>query len=188
MQKEMNPAAGEAFDFRLGREPDRLDHPAAFAQHDGALALALDIDDLADAETPVGELLPAFGLDREGVGKLRAQLQEQLFAGDLRRQLAHRQVGQLVARIVPRPFWQTRDERLQEIADAVPLLSRDHEHLVEHAFLVQRLGEPQKLLVPDRVDLVQNQNRAPPGLLQPIEDAPGLVAQPRSGGIDDEND
>jgi hypothetical protein len=63
-------------------------------------------------------LFPLLGLDMRGVGKLLMQAQEQLFARDFGGELAHRQVGNLVFRIVPRPFRQALGEKLHHVLAA----------------------------------------------------------------------
>ncbi len=62
---------------RLGA--DRLDGRAALAEHDLALALALDIDRLLDAHRAVAQFLPAVGLDRRLIGQLLVQPRDTAF-------------------------------------------------------------------------------------------------------------
>ena len=75
---------------------DLLDARAALAEHDRALAVALDIDDLLDPHAAVLALFPFLGLDRGRIGQLLVKLQEELLARDLGREQAQRQVGGLV--------------------------------------------------------------------------------------------
>ncbi len=90
-------------DVRAGGHGNLLDGRALGAEHDLPLALALDIDRLLDADAAVLQLLPVGGLDRQSVGELLVQPQEQLLAGDLGGGLAQRSVGQLVLGEEPGP-------------------------------------------------------------------------------------
>ena len=76
-----------------GAGADLLDLRAALAERNGALALALDVDDLLDARAAVGPVFPLLGLDRGLVGQFLVKLQKDLLARDLGRQQAQRQVG-----------------------------------------------------------------------------------------------
>ena len=69
MQEQVNFAPGENADLRLGRLAHCLDPLPPLAQHNGPLALAGDDDLLADAEAPIGEILPALLLDRQRIGR-----------------------------------------------------------------------------------------------------------------------
>ena len=85
---------------RLGA--DRLDGGAALAEHDLALALALDIDRLLDAHRAV-LAVPSTVRSRPWTGTaVPGAGAEELLAGDLGRKLAQRRVGNLVFGIVPR--------------------------------------------------------------------------------------
>src|SRR3982074_1686173 len=84
---------------------DRLDGGAALAEHDLALALALDKDRLLDPNRLVLALGPAIGLDGGLVRQLLMQLAIDLFAGDFRRQMPQRRVRHLVFGIVERSRW-----------------------------------------------------------------------------------
>src|SRR5258705_1446152 len=66
---------------RLGT--DRLDGLAALAEHDLALAFALNIDGLLDSHRAVLALLPARSFDRRLVRQFLVQTQIELFARDL---------------------------------------------------------------------------------------------------------
>src|SRR5262249_4858738 len=70
MQEQMHLVAGKSLDFGLRCQAHRLDALSPLAQHDGPLPLALDEDQLPNAEAPVLELGPALGLDRQCIGKL----------------------------------------------------------------------------------------------------------------------
>ena len=51
----------------------QLDRGAALAEHDGFLAVTLDVDRLVDLDRTVLAFLPFLGLDRGGVGQLVMQ-------------------------------------------------------------------------------------------------------------------
>src|SRR5581483_1567746 len=57
-QEQVHLGLGRLGDLLARRLPDRLDGGAAFAEHDLALALALDIDRLLDADVALAQLLP----------------------------------------------------------------------------------------------------------------------------------
>src|SRR5437763_11112691 len=67
-QEQVHLLPGQLGDFLARRRADRLDGRAAFAEHDLALALALDIDRLFDAHVAAAQFLPRFGLDRRLIG------------------------------------------------------------------------------------------------------------------------
>src|SRR5205814_4726699 len=79
-EKEMRRLLDRNGDVGARRRPDRLDRLAALAEHDLALALALDIDRLLDAHRAVLELLPDFGLDRRLIRQFLVQPQIELLA------------------------------------------------------------------------------------------------------------
>src|SRR5262245_21631590 len=91
---------GNLFARRLA---DRLDGLAALAEHDLALAFALDVDRLLDANVPRAQFLPDFGFHRRVIRQFLVQPLEQLFARDLRGELADRRIRHLVGRIEPWP-------------------------------------------------------------------------------------
>src|ERR1700722_19493473 len=62
-EKEVRRLLDRGGDVGARRRADRLDRLAVLAEHDLALALALDIDRLLDAHRTVLELLPDFGFD-----------------------------------------------------------------------------------------------------------------------------
>src|ERR671913_1035016 len=82
VQEEVHRPLQHLAELVAGAGADLLDLGAALAQHDGALALALDVDDLLDARAAVGPVLPLLGLDRGLVGQLLVELQEDLLARD----------------------------------------------------------------------------------------------------------
>ena len=81
---------------------DELDRLAALAEHDGLLAVALDIDHLVDLDGAVLALLPGLGLDGGGIGQLLVQALVDLLARHLGGHEAELHVGHLVFRIEPR--------------------------------------------------------------------------------------
>src|SRR6185312_12766330 len=62
-QEQVHLALGDLFDFAARGFADRPDRRAALAEHDLALALALDIDRLLDAHGIAAQILPLLGLD-----------------------------------------------------------------------------------------------------------------------------
>ena len=102
-EKEVHGNARHLADLGAGGRADLLDGLPLGAEHDLPLALALDIDGLLDADAAVGELLPVGGLDRKRIGKLLVQAEEEFLAGDLRRALPERGVGELVLGEEPGP-------------------------------------------------------------------------------------
>ena len=124
---------------------DLLDARAALAEHDRALAVALDVDDLLDAHAAVLALFPLLGLDRGLVGQLLVKLQEDLLARHLGRQQAQRQVGRLVLGIEERAHRQARGEGRQHIGDAVLLQRAHHEGVLERQQRVELGGQRQQL-------------------------------------------
>ena len=91
-------------DFAPRRLADRLDGLPALADHDLALAFALDINRLLDADFAAAQFLPRLGLDRGLIGQFLVQPLEQFFARDLGGQLPHGRVRHLVRRIKPRTW------------------------------------------------------------------------------------
>src|SRR5690606_29188672 len=79
-QKEMHSGAEQFLKLLARHLADRLDGLSALSQRDLALALALHIDDLLDADRAVLLLLPAFGFDGERVWQFVMQAQKELFA------------------------------------------------------------------------------------------------------------
>src|SRR5436309_2263438 len=88
-------------DFLARFRADRLDRRATLAEHDLALTLALHIDRLLDAHGAVAQLLPRLRLDRRLIWQFLMQPIEQLLAGNLGREAAHRRVGNLILRVMP---------------------------------------------------------------------------------------
>ena len=80
---------------------DRLDGLAALTQNDLLVTIAGDIDRLLDADRPIRQILPLFGLDRGLVGQFVVQALEHLLARHLRGEEAERCIGDLILRIKP---------------------------------------------------------------------------------------
>ena len=76
-----------------------------------------------------------------GCRKLLVKLEEQLLAGDFRRQIAHRQVGNLVFRIIPRAFRVGISQIVHDVFAARTCRGRDHEGAVELDGFVRRLSK-----------------------------------------------
>ncbi len=160
---------------------DRLDRLAALAQHDLALALALHEDRLLDAHRAVAQLLPAVRFHRRAIGQLLVQAVEQLLAGDLGGETAQRRVGNLVFRIVPRPFRRLRGEPGLHLADAVAGERRHHEGGGEWRPPIGLLGERQQLGLLHQIDLVEDQELARRDVAEPAEDRVGLLVDAALG-------
>src|SRR6185437_16433270 len=69
-QEQMHGGAGDLGDLLARFRTNRLDGGAALAEHDLALAVALDKDRLLDADRTILALGPAVGLDSRLVGQL----------------------------------------------------------------------------------------------------------------------
>src|SRR5262249_17972679 len=104
----MNAAAEHALELGAGAGADLLDAPAALAEHDRLLAVALDMDGLRDLDAAIGEFLPTLGLDDGRVGQFLLELEKDLLARRFGGDEALRQVGELVLGIKPRAFRQRR--------------------------------------------------------------------------------
>src|SRR5262245_61169343 len=76
-EKEMDGRANHRADLGAGGSADLLDGAAFGAEHDLALAFALDVDRLLHPDAAVGKLLPVGSLDRQRVGELLMEAQEQ---------------------------------------------------------------------------------------------------------------
>src|SRR6185437_16144457 len=81
--------------FELGARgsADLLHLRPALAEHDRFLALALDMDDLADLDAAIRALFPLLGLDSRRIGQLLMQLEIELLACDLGGEQPLRQIG-----------------------------------------------------------------------------------------------
>src|ERR1700722_19892996 len=99
----MHGLLDELGDFLARIRPDRFDGGAGLAEHDLALALALDKNRLLDANGLVLSFGPALGLDRGAVWKLLMQFLKDFLPRDLGRQLPDRRVRHLVLGIMKRP-------------------------------------------------------------------------------------
>src|SRR5665647_3397126 len=89
-QEQMHGHAHDLGQFLARLRADRLDGGAALAEHDLALAFALDKDRLLDTDRFVLALGPAVGLDGGLIRQLLVQLAVDLFPGDLGRQMSLR--------------------------------------------------------------------------------------------------
>src|SRR5262249_25721567 len=76
-QEQVHAALEQRLELLARGGADRLDALAALAEHDRALAFALDQDRAVDLDAAVVPLLPALGLDRERVGQFLVQLLEE---------------------------------------------------------------------------------------------------------------
>ena len=94
---------------------DGLDGLALVAEHDLALAVAFNIDDLLNAHVAVLHVFPFFRLDMGVVRQFLMQALLDFLAGDFRCQRAHRHVGNLVFGIEPRPFRQSLRQPVDQI-------------------------------------------------------------------------
>src|SRR5262245_28969864 len=95
-QEQVNRLADHVGNVAPGLCADPLDGVTGLAEHDLALAFALDVDRLLDPHRAVLELLPGLRLDGRLVGQFLVQPQVQLFARDLGREAAQRRVGDLI--------------------------------------------------------------------------------------------
>ena len=101
-----------------GQLADELHRLAALAEHDGLLAVTLDIDHLADLDGAVLALLPALGLNGGGIGQLLVQALVDLLARHLGGHEAEVYVRHLVLRVEPGAFRHARGDGLQEVLGA----------------------------------------------------------------------
>src|ERR1700736_6040351 len=131
---------------------------ATLAEHDLALAFALDKDRLLDADGLVLALGPAIGLNGGLIRQFLMQLAEDFFPGDFSRQMPHRRVRHLVFRIVKRPRRHHRRQRMPEVVDAIAGQRRNHEGLFETQAVIGALGQRQQFFARNQIDLVEHQN------------------------------
>src|SRR5262249_52878134 len=139
------------------RLADRLYGLAALAEHDFALAFALDVDRLLDANIARAQFLPDFGFHRRVIRQFLVQPLEQLFARDLRGELADWRVRHLLGRIEP---WPRRNALRQpdfEIHDAVAGQRGNHEREFKLCGLVGVIRQGQQRFLGDDIDLVEHQ-------------------------------
>src|SRR5262249_7068447 len=118
-QEQVHRLLDRLRDLTPGIGTDRLDGLAALAEHDLALALALHIDRLLDADRAALALLPLLRLDGGLVGQFLVQTQIKLLARDLGRKLAQRGVGDLVLGVMPGSRRPRRGEPALEVRDPV---------------------------------------------------------------------
>src|SRR4051812_41246434 len=110
-QEQMHRHAQNLRDLLARLGADRLDGGAALAEHDLALAFALDKDRLLDADRFVLAFGPALGLDSRLIGQLLMQLAVVFSPGDLGGEMPHWRVRHLVFGIVKRPRRHHRRQR-----------------------------------------------------------------------------
>src|SRR5665213_3422378 len=82
-QEQVHLVLDDLGDFAPRRFANRLERLPVFADDDLALAFALHVDRLLDANVAAAQFLPRLGLDRRMIGQLLMQPCEQLFPGDL---------------------------------------------------------------------------------------------------------
>src|SRR5262245_61791254 len=160
-QEQMHGSLDHGGDLTPGVGTDRLDGLPALAEHDLALAFALDIDRLLDPDRAVLALRPGIGLDGGLVGELLMQAQIELLARDLGRKLAQRRVRDLVLGIVPRPLGYVRGEPAFDVGNAVAGQRRGHEGRRECQALVDALGDREQGGFLYQVDLIDDENFGP---------------------------
>src|SRR4051812_11093652 len=159
-QEQVDAGLEQALKLLAGRLADRAQLLAAAAEHDRLLAVAHDVDRLVDPDlAPVRALGPALGLDRDAVGQLLVELDEDLLARDLGRERAVREVGELVLRVEPGPLGQALRYGVEQVLAAVAGERRDKERGGEREGLVRRLDERQHGGRPDLVELVDGEQR-----------------------------
>src|SRR5258708_37806053 len=139
----MDAVAEQTLELEPGAGADALDLAAFVAEHDRLLAVALDIDGLADLDAAVLELLPRFGLDRRGIGQLVMELEKDLLARRLGSEQALRHVGELVLGKQEGALGQRFDEMIAQIVDAAACQARDHEDRLRDALLRNHPATPQ---------------------------------------------
>src|SRR6267142_154092 len=118
-QEQMHGDADDLRDLLARIRADRLDGGAALAEHDLALAFALDKNRLLDADRLVLAFGPAVGFDGGLIRQFLMQLAEDFFPRDFRRQMPHRRVRHLVFGIMKRPRRHHLRQRVPEVVDAI---------------------------------------------------------------------
>ncbi len=96
------------------------------------------------------------------------QPKEELLAGDLGGELAHRQIGDLILGIVPWTFRQRLGEIIHHVFAAGTRQRRDHEGALECDHVVRSRRKLQQILAANLIDLVETRTSAdvPPSGLQ----------------------
>ena len=171
----MHRHAHDLRNFLARLRADRLDGGAALAEHDLALAFALDKDRLLDADRFILALGPAVGLNGRLIRQFLMQLAEDFFPGDFSRQMPHRRIRHLILRIMERPRRHHLRQRVAQVADAIARQRRDHESAGEGQPLIGGLGKRQQFFARDQVDLVQHQDFLVINGCQPGEDRVGFL-------------
>ena len=85
------------------------------------------------------------------------QAQGELFPRHFRRNHAHRQIGNLVLRVKPRPFRQFLSQPFLEVLRTVSLFRRNHEGFSKIKPLVEFLRQPKKHFGLHLINLVDRQ-------------------------------
>ena len=145
------------------------------------------MDRLVDAHAAVFPLGPRLGFHGRRIGKFAVELEEELLAGDFRREQALRHVRRLVGRIMPLPGGHGGDEGVAQFAHAVAGQGGDHEGFGDEgaAAGVAEGGESgsqlQQSAAVDEVDLVQHDRHRPPQRRRSVDDElrPVVDAAPR---------
>ena len=121
--------APEMFADGLARSlADRFQSRSALAEHDRALAVALDQNLLVDDDRPVLALLIFLGVDGRRIGQLGVELEVDLLAGHFGRDHPVGGIAQLVVGEMPRAFRHRRGERALQVRNPVAAGCRDHEY------------------------------------------------------------
>ena len=121
------------------------------------------------------------------VRQFLVQPREQLFACDLRRELADRRVRHLVGRIEPRPRRNALREPRLEIHDAVARQCGNHESEFKLCGLVGVVRQAQQRLFGNEIDLVEHQQFRRLDVTEPAQNILRLFIEPLAR-IDDDAD
>ncbi|MNU97351.1 hypothetical protein D3C71_874230 [compost metagenome] len=110
-----------------------------------------------------------------GIGKFLVQPQEELFAGDFSGKLAHRQIGNLVFRIIPRTFRQSLHQIIHQVFATRTVGGRNHEGAVEGHRLIGGGGKLKQVFALHLVDLVEAEDLLLRNILQAFENGLGVA-------------
>src|SRR6266849_2153223 len=187
-QEKMHRLLDQSCDFPARLGPDRLDGLAALSERDFSLALALDEYGLLDTHRTVAQLLPHIGLDGRTVWQFLVKPQINFLPRYFRRQCAHRRIGYLVLRIVPRSGRHMSSEPAFDLRDAVAALRRHHEGRSELDAFVRLADEAEEVRLGHKVDLVDDENfGCCCDICEFCPDGHGFVIEPALG-IDNQRD
>ncbi len=106
------------------------------------------------------------------------QTKEELLAGDLGGQLAHRQIGDLILGIVPWTFRQRLGEIIHHVFAAGTRQRGDHEGALECDHFVRSGRKLQQILAANLIDLVEDEDLRLMYLLQALEDRLRVTLDP----------